>query len=229
MKRCFVVLVLTLTGCGSYKPIATDDVLVRIDFERSLDSLGSAAISGQSHDGEPEFNKGKNGEALYSLGDGRWVEFESAETISINNTVEISFDFRRADWVNPYKNGSGTQTAAVISSVSPKKISHISFNIANGSNPNLRIAFEDTEAKKQRLYSEQGLVENDWHNVRLRINTQAEETLLYIDGVRIDSINAVPTVIRNGIDRIKFGTWYKKNQAYRGEIDNFLILEANTP
>ncbi len=56
-----------------------------------------------------------------------------------------------------------------------------------------------------------------------------KETLLYIDGERIDCIKAVPTVIHNGIDRIKFGTWYKKNQAYRGEIDNFLILDANTP
>ena len=229
MKRCFVVLVLTLTGCDSYEPIATYGALIQIDFERSLGSLGSAAISGQSHDGEPEFSRGKNGEALYSLGDGRWVEFETAETISINNTVEISFDFRRADWVNPYKKGSATQTVAVISSVSPKKMSHISFNIANGSNPNLQIAFEDTDGKKHRLRSERGLVENDWHNVRLRINKQAKETLLYLDGVRIDSLKAVPSVIHNGIDRIKFGTWYKKNQAYRGEIDNFLILEANTP
>lgn len=229
MKRCFVVLVLTLTGCASFKPIATDGALIRIDFERSLGSRGSAAISGQSHDGEPEFHKGKNGAAFYSMGDGRWVEFETAETVSINNTVEISFDFRRADWVNPYRKGSGTQTAAVISSVSPKKISHISFNIANGSNPNLQIAFEDTEAKKHRLSSEQGFAENDWHNVRLRVDKQAEETLLYLDGVRIDSVKAVPTVIRNGIDRIKFGTWYKKNQAYRGEIDNFLIIEANPP
>jgi hypothetical protein len=113
--------------------------------------------------------------------------------------------------------------------VSPTKISHISFNIANGSSPNLQIAFEDTGGKKHRLRSEQGLVENDWHNVRLRINKQAKETLLYLDGERIDCIKAVPTVIHNGIDRIKFGTWYKKNQAYRGEIDNFLILDPNTP
>ena len=229
MKRCFVVLVLTLIGCDSHEPIATDGALIQIDFERSLGNLGRAATSGQSHDGEPEFKRGKNGEALYSLGDGRWVEFETAETISISDTVEISFDFRRADWVNPYKNGSGTQTVAVISSVSPTKISHISFNIANGSSPNLQIAFEDTGGKKHRLRSEQGLVENDWHNVRLRINKQAKETLLYLDGERIDRIKAVPTVIHNGIDRIKFGTWYKKNQAYRGEIDNFLILDPNTP
>lgn len=229
MKCCFVVLVLTLTGCGSYEPIATNGALIKFDFENSLGNLGSAAISGQSHDGEPEFKRGKNGDALYSLGDGRWVEFETAETISIINTVEISFDFRRADWVNPYKKGSGTQTAAVISSVSPTKISHISFNIANGSNPNLQVGFEDADGKKYRLRSEQGLVESDWHNVRLRINKQAKETQLYLDGVRIDSIKAVPTVIYNGIDRIKFGTWYKKNQAYRGEIDNFLILESITP
>ncbi len=226
MKRCFVVLVLTLTGCSGLEPTATDRALIRIDFESNLGSLGSAAISGQSHDGEPEFNMGKNGQALFSLGDGRWVEFESAETISIDNTAEISFDFRRADWVNPYRNGSGTQTAAVISNVSPRKISHISFNIANGSNPNLQVAFDDIDGKKYRLRSEQGFVEDDWHNVRLRINTQAEETLLYLDGIRIDSIKAVPIVIHNGIDRIKFGTWYKKNQAYRGEIDNFLILET---
>jgi len=36
-------------------------------------------------------------------------------------------------------------------------------------------------------------------------------------------------VIHSGIDRIKFGTWHKKNQAYRGEIDNFLIRVASTP
>ncbi len=229
MKRCFLVLILSLIGCNGYEPIATDGALIQLDFERSLGNIGSAAILGQSHDGEPEFSRGKHGEALFSLGDGRWVEFETAETISTKNTIEISFDFRRANWVNPYKKGSATQTVAVISGVSPTKISHISFNIANGSNPNLQTAFVDTDGKKHRLRSKQGLVESDWHNVRLRVNQQAKETELYLDGARVDSIKAVPTVIHNGFDRIKLGTWHKKNQAYRGEIDNFLVLEANTP
>ncbi len=229
MKRCLLVVVLTLIGCNRYEPIATDGALIQLDFERSLGNIGSVAILGQSHDGEPEFSRGKHGQALFSLGDGRWVEFEIAEAISTRNTVEISFDFRRADWVNPYKKGSVTQTVAVISSVTPTKISHISFNIANGSDPNLETAFADTDGKKHRLRSKQGLGESDWHNVRLRVDQQANVTELYVDGVRVDSIKAVPNVIHNGFDRIKLGTWHKKNQAYRGEIDNFLILEANTP
>lgn len=229
MKRRLVALALTLTGCGSYEPVAIDGALIQIDFEGSLVSLGSVEIMSRSRDGEPEFKKGKNGKALYSLGDGRWVEFETVETISIDNTIEISFDFRRADWINPHKKGSATQTVAVISNVSPMKISHISFSIVNGSNSKLHVAYEDAAGSKFRLHSKHGLAEMEWHQVRLRIEKQSVETILYIDGERVDSTKSVPTVIRNGIDRVKFGTWHKKNQAYRGEIDNFLIHEASSP
>lgn len=121
MNRCFVVLALILTGCDSDAPIATDGALVQFDFESNLGNIGSVAISGQSHDVEAEFTADKYGNALFSLGDGRWGEFETDETILVSNTVEISFDFRRTDWVDPYKNGSGTQTAAVISSVGQPK------------------------------------------------------------------------------------------------------------
>lgn len=230
MNRCFVVFVLAMVGCESNTPlIPARDPLVHFNFEGDLGNIGSVAISGQSYDGEAEFADGKYGNALFSLGDGRWVEYSVDNTISLNSYVDISFDFRRADWVNPYKNGSGTQTAAVISSVDPSRITHISFNISNGPNPNLQVAFRNAAGKRYRLRSDQGFDENDWHNVKLRVDKQDEETRLYIDDVQIDYVGAVPTVIENGIDRIKFGTWYKKNQAYRGEIDNFLIIETAAP
>ena len=95
----------------------------------------------------------------------------------------------------------------------------------NGSNPNIDVSFESADGQKYRLRSPQGFKESDWQNIRLSVNSGTNETHLYLGDAQIGSASAVPAVISNGIDRIKFGTWHKKNQAYRGEIDNFLVAE----
>lgn len=232
MKRLLVALVSIICGCDSrapdvYEPIAAEGALVQLDFEASLETLGSAPIVGEAHGGDAQFDDGISGKALYSVGDGRWVYFETVSTITIGNAVNIAFDFKPAEGINPNRKGRGTQTVAVISSASPAKIWHISFNVLAGSrNPYLYVNFDDTDGNKYKLRSKDGSVGTDWHNVQLHIDRQAQETKLYIDGALIDSETAVPTVVDNGIDRIKLGTWHKQNQAYRGHIDNFAISEA---
>lgn len=223
MKHGYIALVLILAGCSTPEPPVIESASVQLNFENNLVNLGSATVRDQAHDGSAEFAESKTGDALFCPGDGRWIEFETKDKILFDSTGEISFDFRRDDWINPYKKGSATQTAVVVSSRTPERIWHISFNIANGPKPILSVAFKDAQGQTHRLHSKNGLEATQWHHVGLRF--QDGKSQLYVNGNLDASEKAEPAVLLNGIDRIKVGTWHKQNQAYRGSIDNLVIRE----
>lgn len=228
MKRRFAVLALCLTACEPYEPVAIPDAAVQLAFEKDLDNLGSAALEGIAENGRARFKKSTTGKALYTLGDGGWAEFNAPETIALGDIVEISFDFKPANWINPYEKGRTAKTIAAVSSRGPERIRHIIFNISRGSNPHIHVYFDDAEGTKFRLRSEPGSVTTGWHSVRMRIDREAGETRLSLDGAEIASANAVSAVMNHGVDTIKLGTWHKQNQAYRGHIDNFIIRPGRT-
>ncbi len=197
--------------------------VIRLPFEKSLDNLGPIAVEGQVHEGEAEYSRGKNGFALHTAGDGSWVEVNPKSKLSVGDWMDVSFKFHREDWVNPYKGGSGVQTIATVSGKNEKRINHLTIGFYPRNSMALAISFKDDDNKNHRMRTENSAVTLDWHEVRLVVDGKAGETKLYFDGRLADTESAVPAVLKNGVDRIKFGTWFKKNQAFRGKIDDFTI------
>lgn len=217
------IAIIALQACDSYEVAPALDAVVHLPFETSLENIGPAPMTVEAHDGKAAFKKSKTGRALFAQGDGGWVEATPAEALMLGDVVEISFDFNRADWTNPYKAGSATQTLVAISGRSEKKIQHLAFNISVGSVPSLYAVIEDADGENHRLAAPAGAVSPGWHQARLYVDRRAGRASFYLDETLVGEEAVVPAVLINGIERIKFGAWYKKNQAYRGHLDNFVI------
>ena len=220
-------LALMLPACDAYEPTLIRDAVVQLSFEKDLSNIGGATISLKAHDGKAVFRKSETGSALFAQGDGSWVEATSATHLMFGDVVEVSFDFNRANWTNPYKAGSATQTLVAISGRGEGKIQHLAFNISAGAVPLLYVVVEGADGKNHRLTSPAGAVSSGWRQARLKVDKQAERVSFYLDNTLVAESDVIPAVLQNGIDRIKFGTWHKKNQAYRGHIDNFVIREIS--
>ena len=105
-------------------------------------------------------------------------------------------------------------------------MNHLSFGFKPGASLYFYVTFRDSENKYHTIRSREGTVRFAWHEVKLRVHMNAGVTILYFDGYLVGQKSVVPVALSNGIDGIVFGTWYKKNQAYRGLIDDFVIRES---
>ncbi len=227
LKKFILVVVIAglLSACGG--PSSEDDAAIEwlhLPFDGSLHNNGYAATQGEVFAGEIEYRPGVMGEALFTQGDGSWVEIKADPPILPGNTIEIGFNFRREDWKNPYKSGSGVQTLVSFSGRDEKRIWHLSFSYRPGDRASsLAIAFKDENGRFRRMKSKPGSVGLGWHKVGLSIDRESGETRLYLDDVLVDSGDFIPQVMNVGVRKIKLGTWYKQNQAYRGLIDELVM------
>ncbi len=220
---CVVMIGVYLVDQDTQVTEAIPGAQVQLAFEENLENLGTARINGEVHDGEMVFSGGKTGSAHFAQGDGSWLEYSTQDRDIPGQVIEISFDFRAEDWKNPYKQGSVSKTMAVVSGRDPQKIRHLSFSLSPGDKPVLSVSIEDQNGAKDRLYTPAGALSFDWHQVKLEIDREQQTSKLYFDGEMVGSTDIIPSVAETGFDRIKLGTWHKKNQAYRGLIDNFVI------
>jgi hypothetical protein len=221
-----VAIIFFLAGCASQeKPQKIPDALIQLPFEESLENLGKVVARGDVHSGEIKYKESQHGMALQTQGDGSWVAVYSQRKIDVGGLVEISFSFKRANWENPYIGGSGFQTIATVNGKDEKRINHLSFGFLPGASLAFYISFTDDKNKYHTITTREGAVSFDWHEVKLRVDMEAGETILYFDGNLIDRKSLVPVALIKGIDRIIFGTWFRKNQAYRGLIDDFVIRD----
>ncbi|MBG6201535.1 hypothetical protein IWQ48_002673 [Labrenzia sp. EL_13] len=199
---------------------------VQLGFEGTVDTIGEIDLHPQSVDGKAVFSTGKTGQAYFAQGDGRYVEIKTPDVISLSERVDISFDIKAEDWTNPYEKSAPVKTVAVVSGKSGDRIRHVIFNLSNGEEPVLSVAMEDVTGSKARLASGPGAMTLNWHQVRLVIDRTSEKTQLYLDGALVTETGIVPAVVSHGMDRVKIGTWYRRNQAFRGLLDNFVIRDA---
>lgn len=231
MKRTAVFAVFILAACSNTSAPSEQAVdphdAVHLAFEGDLKNLGWAGVTPTAESKKAKFRRGPTGKALYPLGDGTWIEYRTTKKLALGDRVSISFDYKPEKWENPYGPGSATKTIVVVSGRRPDRIQHVAFAISNGAAPIFQAQFEDADKESHRLTAEPGMASSDWNSVRLDIDRAANATQLYLNGALVASVDAVPAAIENGIDVLKFGTWYKKNQAYRGYIDNFVIADLS--
>ena len=202
--------------------------LVHLTFEDSLDNSAAIGLAGGARESRARYAAGKTGKALETLGKGGWIEIEPLEPATFRGSMEISFDFKRADWTNPYVAGSLSQTMVDLQGRTPDRIIHFSFGLSmsNRSDPQLVVYVQSGDGEGHRLRAKKRPVTLGWHNVLVTFDRESEALSLYLDDHLADRIEMTPALHTAGIERMQFGTWYKKNQAYRGLIDNFIVRDT---
>lgn len=219
------IIIFPTGGASQENPQMIPGALIQLPFEKSLDNWGKAATQGHVYSGEIKYLMGKKGMALQTQGDGSWVAVRPHSKINVSSLVEISFNFKRENWENPYRAGSGLQTIATVRGRNEKRINHLSFGFNPGSSLSFYVSFKDNENQSHTIRSRKGAVRFGWHEAKLWVDRYSGVTSLFFDGQLIGQKSVVPVALSNGIDKIVFGTWYRKNQAYRGLIDDFVIRD----
>ena len=214
-----------LLSCEAYEPTGDPNAFLQLPFEGNLENIGGATIEGAAYDGKTSFKRGRQGKALFTKGDGSWIEYRTPQKIVVGDVVEISFSFKRSKWSNSYVAGSSAKTIAAISGKGAEKIQHVIFNISSGDEPSMYIYIEDQDGNRERLRSEPGTVSMGWHSAKLVVDKPAGTSSFFLDDRLSATADIVPAVLINGFDSVKLGTWHKKNQAYRGRIDDFVIRD----
>jgi hypothetical protein len=226
MKRALAMMLLA-SACSRYEPPVVEGAVVQIAFENNLENLGEAALDEAVIRHGATFRKGAAGRALFTRGNGGSVELTAPQPMVFSGSAAaIAFDFNREDWANPYEHGRGTQTIAVVSGRTADRIEHIAFNASPTPSGNLYVRFTDADGAKHSLAGGEGSASvGAWRNVRLNIDRARRRTELFVNGDMVDAVDASPVLIDYGVSSVKLGTWYKKNQAYRGHVDNFVIVD----
>ncbi|WP_299478270.1 LamG-like jellyroll fold domain-containing protein [uncultured Roseibium sp.] len=210
----------------AYLPAPVEGAYVQLAFEGSLDTLGALNVSAQSRDGDAVFSPGPTGSAYFAQGDGRYLELATPDLDILSKRIDISFDVKAEKWTNPYEKSAPVKTIAVVSGKSGDRIRHVIFNLSGDDRPALSVSVEDETGSKDRLVSERGALTTDWHRIRLVVDQAEDSTQLYLDGELVAKSAVIPSIVSHGVDRVKIGTWYRQNQAFRGHVDNFVIRDA---
>lgn len=226
MRRALFIIVLAM-ACSRYEPAPVDGAVVQLAFENRIENLGEADLEEAVLQQGATFRKGAAGRALFTRGNGGSVELNTLRPIRFFGGTAITFDFKRENWENPYKAGSGTQTLVVVTGRTPDRLEHIAFNASPSPSGNLYVRFNDAEGGKHSLSGGDGSASvGRWRNVSLRVDRGRNTTEFLINGKVVDTVEASPVLLEHGLSRIKLGTWFKKNQAYRGYLDNFVISDV---
>ncbi|WP_171209931.1 MULTISPECIES: hypothetical protein [unclassified Ruegeria] len=211
----------------TYQPTVDPRAFVQFAFEGDLQNLAPVSVDVSMQDGTSAFGPGPTGRSFYAQGDGGALVIETAELGNLGDIIEIAFDFRLEDWTNPNETSAPVQTMVVVSGRSNGKLRHLTADVAVHAQPEFRVSFEGAEGEKARVVANLDRVLEQWRQVRIIADQTANQTDVLLDNVSIGKVDFVPVVISDGIDIIKLGTWYRQNQAFRGQLDNLVIRDAS--
>ncbi|MEM9360903.1 MAG: hypothetical protein AAGB04_32430 [Pseudomonadota bacterium] len=211
-----------------YEPAVDPRAYLQFAFEENLQNLSDVPVEATIKNGSVVFGRGNSGQTFYAKGDGAALFMLSSELKDFPETVEIEFDFEVEDWTNPYEKSAPVQTMVVFSGKSGGKIRHLRIDVTTHQTAEFRVAAEDSQGTKAELTAAPGDLFTNWQNVRIVVDQSRSQTEVFLNDVAIGSFDILPSVIEDGIEQIKIGTWHGQNQAYRGQIDNFILRDGTS-
>jgi len=202
--------------------------VIELGFESGFDDEGPHRLKGVSHGDEVLRVPGRNGRALFVGGTSDWLDLELSSAVSFGGGLTLELWFKRDDWKNPYKGGSGWQTMASVTTdfslaiTAPGCPLHKPWAL-EGHVSGYR---EDVkERETARVLSEPyNINPGRWRHAALVYDPAGSVLRLYLDGKLTDTARGGP-VPGYRIRKMSLGTWYKNNQAYRGAIDDVAVYD----
>ncbi len=202
--------------------------VIWMTFDEGLDDGGPHRFRGTVHGDGVSRAPGRRGQALSIGGTEDWLDVDLRGVPSLENGASLVMWIRRDDWTNPYKGGSGWQTLASIdtgfslSITAPGCPLHEPWAL-QGSADHYREDVKEFESA-YALSRPDSVRAERWQHVGLVYDPGQRTLSLYLDGERVDQARAVaPPGLRR--QRLRIGTWYKANQAFRGLVDELAVYD----
>jgi len=200
--------------------------IIYLSFNEDIHDSGPYRLLGTKHGDEVQLKPGMHGNALFVGGTEDWVDLKVPEEISLSEGFTVEFWFRRDDWLNPYKGGSGFQTLVAFSTsisldlTAPGCPMNKPWSLF-GSVSHYRKDVQENDSA--RVFSPPGMVQPDtWVHAALTYDQNESVLTLYFNGKQADQAFGAPSPDLQWRN-IRLGTWYKANQAFRGYLDELKI------
>ena len=202
--------------------------VLRLSFDESFNDEGPLRLQAKASGDEVRLVPGMSGRALFVGGTEDWIDLPLSNAPSFDQGFTLELWFRRADWTNPYRGGSGWQTLAALTTDASLSITapgcplHKPWALHGTVSRRNKEAGENESAN---ALSRPGSVPAErWIHAAL-VHDPGEASLsLYLDGMLADRAKGAPPPDMTW-RQLRLGTWYKANQAFRGEIDEVEVYD----
>lgn len=195
----------------------------------------------RAHGDEVLARAGKQGSGLFVGGSGDWVEIEAPKGFDTAHGLTLEFWMKRESWVNPYVKGSRTQTVATVEVEREYRghpeLRQVSFTMElsvprerardRNLSPDYYVFRPTARAGEVRL-APTGTVKipaDRWTHVAVVYDRFLFDRMrLYVNGTLV--ARALPFGAAPGfadIRTLRLGTYYERNGAYRGMIDELKV------
>jgi hypothetical protein len=202
--------------------------VLRLSFDAGFDDEGPQRLRAETSGDDVKLVPGVSGRALFVGGTEDWLDLPLDRAPSFDRGFTLELWFRRADWTNPYRGGSGWQTLAALTTDASLSIT------APGCPLHKPWALHGTVSRRDNTAGETDTANalsaagsvpaGRWIHAAL-VHDPAEASLLvYLDGVLADRARGAPAPEMTW-RRLRLGTWHKANQAFRGEIDEVEVYD----
>jgi hypothetical protein len=199
--------------------------LVDLPFEDSFEDRGPYAFRAKVHGDEVLFMSGIRGRCVFIGGYGDWIDVPIDERVDVRGGGTLQFWFKRDDWENPYKGGSGWQTVAHfdgmgVNITAPGCPLHEPWSIEG--------TVEQWSTESERSVTARTApgfaTPHAWHHVAIVYDAQAARARLFVDGIETDRADSAPVPTEKMVNPLRLGTWSETNQAFRGWLDEVKIF-----
>lgn len=207
--------------------IAGEKTLIAdLNFDSDMNDHGPFGMKAEMHGDEVSLVRGIKGQGLFIGGTEDWLDIPLPDELLLESGFTSEFWFKREDWENPYKGGSGFQTLAAVTSSFSQDLTAKGCAltdpwalVASVSHTNRK----HNESETVRAYTKPDTVKpGKWYHAASVYNPYEQSLTLYINGKVVETGWAVPAP-RFSYRNLRLGTWYKANQAFRGTFDEFRL------
>ena len=201
---------------------------LRLSFDEGFDDWGPHRLAASPSGDEVRLVPGLRGTALFVGGTGDWLDLPLGTAVSFERGLSLELWLRRADWLNPYKGGSGWQTVAALTTdvslsiTAPGCPLHKPWALHGSVSRRNPVAGETETANT--LSTPGSVPPGRWIHVALVYDPGEASLSLYQDGALVDRARGVPPPDMTW-KRLRLGTWHEANQAFRGEIDEVSVYD----
>ncbi len=226
MNRVMTFVVLLLAAVAA--TASGGPPIVYLSFDQDLNDSGPYKLESTVHGDEVKLAPGIKGNAVFIGGTEDWLDLAMDEAIFLEGGASFEVWFRADKWTNPYAGGAGFKSlvsvsASLILDVTADKcpVAPPRTLVASVSYPRSGIAGHDV----MRAYTKPDVVkDNRWIHGAVVYDQKEGSLTIYMDGEEVDRAYGVPPPSFNN-RRIRMGTWFKANQAFRGLLDELKVYD----
>jgi hypothetical protein len=202
------------------------DLVVNVSFDKDINDSGPYKLKSKIIGDEIYRNKGLKGSALFVGGTEDWLDIPLDERIILDSGFSTEIWFKREDWSNPYKGGSGFQTLASIAGDIVLDVTAEGCALVDPWALVATVSHYNQKAKESEVVRAHTppdvIAANKWNHAAAVYDPSESSLTLYHNGQIVEQAWGVPFP-RFNIRNIRLGTWFKANQAFRGQLDEFRL------